>query len=146
MKNHIMLNGKQIELSEETAKNLADSFEEKEYYAYKNWDRVYWADRQRIESAIAFPETDIKSTHFESKNRNTLERANKWIQLQNFADEVNGEFGEFKFYVHIYKRDVCVTINTVSYTSHVCFSSKENAQKAIDYFGEDFFRELFNVK
>lgn len=136
-----MIDGKRVDLSDETVQNIKDQLgEKKEYLMKKKGDKIYWANSN---GKIYSYETSGNAPllPFESLNRKTLERAAKFIQLQNFADEVNGEFSNSKWHIR-YDYTAHVTWAHKSYLDGgVYFSSEEAAQKAIDYFGEDFFKE-----
>src|SRR6056297_976384 len=81
----------------------------------------------------------------ESLNKHTLGKALKYIQLQNFADEVNEETelgGVFFIWYDAYK-DVIEINDMLEYIfdASIRFSSREAAQKAIDYFGRDWLMD-----
>ena len=76
----------------------------------------------------------------ESLNKHTLGKVLKYIQLQNFADEVNEETDAVEDVFCIYYDDYDDSIKIGSFSignkdGNVRFSSLEAAQKAIDYFG-----------
>ena len=141
MKNYIVLDGKKIELSEETVKNLSESLKEKKYLQRIPGEDLYYIDSLGDISILLNPQAPIPLAKNESYNRRTLEKALKFIQLQNFADEVNVEFGEYIYYLLCYGDVVKGSHENIKSRGSVYFSSEEAAQKAIDYFGEEWIKD-----
>jgi len=144
MKNYIVLNGRKTELSEETAKNLENSLQKEEHLMAQEGDRVsYISIHGDIIEWTPFRQRPLDPN--ESLNKNTLEKALKYIQFQNFADEVNEETevgGVFFIWYDAYK-DVIEINDMLEYIfdASIRFSSREAAQKAIDYFGRDWLMD-----
>ena len=95
-----------------------------------------------------------KLQSFESKSKRTLERAEAFIKLQNWADKNTGMFKS----IPLADKHICeyyIQYNygkiTISWyiaerrISAINFSSKEIAQQAIDHFGEDFIKLYLGV-
>jgi len=144
MKNYIVLNGRKTELSEETAKNLENSLQKEEHLMAQEGDRVFYIDKHGDIKGWT-PPIQRPLDPNESLDRNILEKALKYIQFQNFADEVNEETevgGVFFIWYDAYK-DVIEINDMLEYIfdASIRFSSREAAQKAIDYFGRDWLMD-----
>ena len=144
MKNYIYLDGKKVPISDETANSFKEQFREEEWDV-KAGDMVYWPG---INAGGYDTYTSGEATNlsvWESLNKTTIERAENFILLQNYADKVNGEFGGNKYYIYhgSYGFEVSYFIYVID--NNVYFSSEKLAQQAIDHFGKDFFMKLFNV-
>jgi len=76
---------------------------------------------------------------FESKNRQTIECAQKLIELQNWADKYNEVLDEIVYFIDC---ECGITVMREEYTStfEVLFSSEEIAFQAIEHFGKDYFK------
>jgi len=142
MKNYIVLDGKKIELSEETVKNLSESLKEKRYLQrVPGKDLYYITSDSSVLSVPCMTQTPLAQN--ESHNRRTLEKALKFIQLQNFADEVNEEFdGADQYFIYLSDWEISIGRTFADMgDGGVYFSSTEAAQKAIDYFGEEWIKD-----
>jgi len=143
MKNYIVLDGKKIPLSEETVKNLSKSLKEKRYLMADPNKDIFgiMASGGTIQNYGTL--CDYKLQANESHNRRTLEKALKFIQLQNFADEVNEEFdGADQYFIYLSDWEISIGRTFADMgDGGVYFSSTEAAQKAIDYFGEEWIKD-----
>ena len=141
MKNYIVLDGKKIPLSEETVKNLSESIKEKKYLQSIPGKDLFYCDSNGEICGFKHHTTRPLEPN-ESHNRRTLEKALKFIQLQNFADEVNEEFYGNKIYLAVEKDNLRTSQVSESWNDGIVyFSSEEAAQKAIDYFGEEWIKD-----
>jgi hypothetical protein len=145
MKNYICLDGNKIEISDETAKNLKEQFKEPEF-DLKRGDTIYFpayddagADAQKISSKRNL-------NPWESKSEENILWIEAVLKLKNWADANNEVFEDD--YHYLAQMDGNITIGKYRgdvFEGIVYFSSKEIAQKAIDYFGKAFIKLCLGV-
>jgi hypothetical protein len=145
MKTITLENGTKVSISDESYDNLVNAVQE-DPETYKQQDKVlYYLDEDGgIEEYGLWALTIDKPT--ESYNKETLERALMFIDLQNWADYYNGKINpDHLFTIGEDLRVKRCTGFEGGYIFIARFSSEEIAQKAFDHFGEDFFKKLYNV-
>ena len=152
MKNYINIDGQNTPFSDETIQSiknlLKDQIKEEvpkeEAFDLKEGDVYYFIDRHGdVPDAICLQPKNLGP--LESKNKATLERAVQFIELQNYADKVNGGFGEKRYFLYLNGKTIYIS-SWNSPDGTVYFSSRKLAQQALDHFGKDFFMRLFRVK
>lgn len=157
MENKFVVNGKEIELTEEVLEAMriivnaigAEKVEEvkeaipKQYDLYDG-DIYYYPSGTNLDinENECLKDRDLKA--FESKNKNTLERAMKWIELQNYADQVNtdGCFAMWYLYCDLAHMKIHTAKRGEWVSSDIYFTSQEAAQGALKHFGDDFLITL----
>jgi hypothetical protein len=144
MENFIMHKGEKIPLSEETEKRLEEAAKKKDPLVLTHEEEYYVVDRNAIASSRIRRNTNLSSERklpiYSSRKPELLEKAEKYLRLLNYADAVNGEFEDGKAHVI---SNIGILSSSKGLDECIEFSSRKLAQQAIDYFGEDFFKELF---
>ena len=155
MKNYIVIEGKQIELSEETVARLKDELNVNEKLSYKDVanelfkDGGYYTDSIGIDNSISIKTTDLNN----STTREQLEAILELNKLANVAKYLNKDWlpdwrdtNEFKYHhYNEFNTSVKISYNQSRNQSKVYFKTKELAEQAIEILGEDSINKALTL-
>lgn len=157
--NYIVINGKRAELTKEQMEQLGIEAKKKDKKWRADGHTKYWFldSQNRIDADMELRQREDNFRYYSHNYFQTKEEAEIYARvletemlLKKYADEHNGEFADFKYYLFWVGADNELRIDFVpsySYRTRVIFfSSKEIVQDAIKEIGEERIKKYLTYE